>query len=183
MLRIIAGKFKGRILSVPKTVMTRPTQGSLRGAVFNICQLEIENATFLDLYAGSGAMGFEALSRGSSHITLVESNKLALIAIKKNILLLDVAQQVSLLNSDATLAIERLKSRPFDIVYVDPPYQKQVELLQFVDLIKPGGILFVEERFNPKKQPTPFTSSKLVLKSSRRFGAALLHQYVRNIVD
>ncbi len=181
MLRIIAGKFKGRILTVPKTVTTRPTQGSLRGAVFNICQLEIENATFLDLFAGSGAMGFEALSRGAAHITLVETNKQALFAIEKNITLLDVTTQVSLLNMDATLAIERLKARPFDIIYVDPPYKEQVgPILEKIEgLLKPGGILFVEERFNPKKEPTPFTPrSKLLLKSSRRFGAALLHQYL-----
>lgn len=180
-MRIIAGKFKGRVLTVPKTTTTRPTQGSLREAVFNICQLEIENGTFLDLFAGSGAMGFEALSRGASHITLIETNKEALVAIQKNIALLNVASEVSLLKLDALVAIDRLKTS-FDMIYVDPPYTVPVApILQKIEashLLKPGGILFVEERYHPKKEAAPFTSSKLLLKSARRFGSALLHQYL-----
>lgn len=83
-LRVIAGKYKGRSLKTPKATSTRPTQGMLREAVFNICQNEIEGAFFLDLFAGSGAMGFEAISRGAMKATLVEQNRQAQLCIKEN---------------------------------------------------------------------------------------------------
>lgn len=178
-MRIIAGKFKGRNLFTPKTITTRPTQGALRESVFNICQFEIENATFLDLFAGSGAMGFEALSRGASHVTFVESNKQAILTIKKNIELLGCASQVTLLQLDAILALERLV-KPFDIIYVDPPYTMNVlSILTHIcdrNLLKSDGTLFVEERYDPKKEEICF--NKLFLKSSRKFGAAQLKVYI-----
>lgn len=178
-LRLIAGKFKGRVLHTPKTTTTRPTQGALRGSVFNICQGLIENAEFLDLFAGSGAMGFEALSRGASHVTLVETNKLALIAIKKNIELLNVSEVVTVLKMDAFDALDRLK-RPFDLIYIDPPYDLNVKPLieKVAPLLKPEGTLFIEERYIPNKQPP---QCPLFLKSSRRFGSALLHEYQKKL--
>lgn len=180
-LRIVAGKFKGRYLEAPKTTTTRPTQGMLREAVFNICQMEVVDAQILDLYAGSGAVGFEALSRGASHVTFVEKNKQALACIKKNIATLNVAHQVTIWPLDAPAAIKKLKG-PFDLIYVDPPYDLPIspilEQLLIQNLLKMGGILFIEERFDPKKQSSPFISEKLLLKSSRKFGTALLHQYL-----
>jgi 16S rRNA (guanine966-N2)-methyltransferase len=179
MLRIIAGKFKGRQLKVP-TATTRPTQGMLREAVFNICQSQIENAHILDLYAGSGAIGFEAISRGAAHAVLIEKNKQAVACIKQNMEILSVASQITLLPLDAPLALKRLKEA-FDLIYVDPPYDLPIDpiLNQLVEshLLKPEGILFVEERYDPKRTLKPFTSDKLFLKTSRRFGTAILHQY------
>lgn len=179
-LRIIAGLFKGRLLKTPKGPTTRPTQGMLREAVFNICQNKIENARFLDLYAGSGAMAFEALSRGAKLATLVESNRFAISCIRSNIALLKVENQTTLIPLDAEIALGRL-ALPFDIIYIDPPYGKPVaELLEKIlsrSLMVPGSTLFVEERYNPKKKVNPFESKDLVLIDSRRFGTALLHQY------
>ncbi len=181
MLRIIAGKFKGRLLLTPKVVTTRPTQGMLREAVFNICQGEVENASVLDLYAGSGAIGFEALSRGASHVVFIEKNKSAILSIRKNIEALDVSSQTTLLAFNAQVALKKLKE-PFDLIYVDPPYDLPIhpileEIIQH-GLLKKGGSLFVEERYNPKEKPNPFSSPLLCLKSSRKFGTAILHQYI-----
>lgn len=178
-MRIISGKFKGRNLYAPKSNATRPTQGALRESVFNICQSDIENATFLDLFAGSGAMGFEALSRGAAHVTLVESNKQAIISIKKNIELLGVSDQVTLMHMDATIALARFV-KPFDIIYVDPPYEMSVKVIlrEISNVLKENGNLFVEVLYNPKNQ-TEFTIPSLTLKSNRKFGSAFLQHFVK----
>lgn len=177
-LRIIAGQFKGRILKSPKGPSTRPTQSMLRESVFNICQQEIQGAYFLDLFAGSGAMGLEALSRGASHATLVESDRRAIAAIRENIAILQVASETTLVTTHAEQALKRL-SVPFNIIYVDPPYDMPIE--PFVkellnrNLIASNGILFIEERSGP--HPTSLHFPQLTLVGSRRFGEALLHQY------
>ena len=181
MLRIIGGIFKGKTLKTPKTQNTRPTQSQLREAVFNICQNYIESATFLDLFAGSGAMGFEALSRGASFVSFVEQNKLAYATILENASILDVKDQVFICKLDAETAIDKLKG-PFDIIYIDPPYDLSIKtiftkLLQST-LIKPGSIIFLEQRFEPKKESKPFEDPKILLKSSRKFATTILFQYL-----
>ena len=181
-LRIIAGKFKGRLLKAPKGPSTRPTQGMLREAVFNICQHSIEHTRFLDLFAGSGAMGFEALSRGASHVTLVEPNRAAIACIKENIADLQAAPTVTLLPVPAERALILLskQSAQFDIVYIDPPYDTPYNTLldQLPALLAPSALVFVEERHHPKAKQNPYVPAQLQLKDSRRFGIALLHQYV-----
>lgn len=178
--RIIAGKFKGRLLKTPKGPKTRPTQGMLREAVFNICQNEIENARFLDLYAGSGAISFEALSRGAAHATLIENDRQAIACIKANSRALKIEQQVTLIPLDVLSGLKRL-SVSFNLVYIDPPYDTVVDpiidALLTHQLLNSEAMLFIEERYNPKKTSEPFISSSLSLKDSRRFGIALLHQY------
>ena len=177
-LRIIAGQFKGRLLKAPKGPSTRPTQSMLRESVFNICQQEIQGACFLDLFAGSGAMGLEALSRGALHATLVESDRRAIAAIRENIALLQVASETTLITTNAKQALKRLSS-PFNIIYVDPPYDMPIEpfVKELLDrnLIASAGTLFIEERSGP--HPTSLHFPQLSLIGSRRFGEALLHQY------
>ena len=177
-LRIVSGKFKGRVLQTPKGSKTRPTQEALREAVFNISQGSIEGATVLDLFAGSGAMGFEALSRGASHVTFIEKDRAAIACIRKNIELLDVACQTTLLPQDAFHAMKRLDA--FDLIYVDPPYEMSVEpivkvLLEY-SLLKEEGTLFVEDLFEPKNNPLEIKG--LLLKSSRHFGKAALTEFI-----
>jgi 16S rRNA (guanine966-N2)-methyltransferase len=178
-LRIIGGKYKGRVLKAPKGSATRPTLGMLRESVFNICQNEIAGARFLDLFAGSGAMGLEALSRGASHITLVENDRHALASIRENIAALQAASQTTLIAGQAKRALKRLTS-PFDIIYIDPPYD--MPILPFIEellarnLIEQSGILFIEER-SGIHAPISLDVPELSKISSRRFGEALLHQY------
>lgn len=179
-LRIIAGKFKGRILKIPKADTTRPTAAILREALFNICQAEIQEARLLDLYAGSGAIGFEAISRGAYHVTFVEKNKHALECIRQNISILGVASQTTLFPTDVSIAIKKMKD-PFDIIYIDPPYDTPivpiVDQLLSNKLLKPSAFLFIEERFDPYKMKNPSVIPHLTHINSRRFGIALLHQY------
>jgi 16S rRNA (guanine(966)-N(2))-methyltransferase RsmD len=177
MIRIIAGKFKGRLLKTPKTTATRPTQGMLREAVFNICQNTIEGARFLDLFAGSGSVGFEALSRGASLVTFIEKDPRAIACLKANIEMLGVKPQAHILSGDVAASVKRLYT-PFDLIYIDPPYDTPVDpLLDALiekKLIAEGCTLFVEER-NTKE--LPYTPAPLIFKGSRRFGEALLRQY------
>lgn len=182
-LRIIAGKYKGRLLKTPKGSSTRPTQSVLREALFNICQHEIEGAHLLDLYAGSGAIGFEALSRCAAHVTFVEKDRSALTTLKENIALLAVASQTTLMPCDAMAALTRLTT-PFHLIYIDPPYNLPtapiLEAILTRNLLRINGHLFVEERYDTKKQTTPISSERLKLRDSRRFGTALLHHYILN---
>ncbi len=179
-LRMIAGKFKGRILKIPKTNSTRPTSSILREALFNICQFEIEGATVLDLYAGSGAIGFEALSRGAAHVTFVEKNRQAIVCIKENISLLKVESQTTLLTMDATSSLKKMKG-PFDLIYIDPPYDTPiapiVEEIIAKNLLKEDSFLFIEERYDPDREENPIIIPSLTHVSTRKFGIALLHQY------
>jgi 16S rRNA (guanine(966)-N(2))-methyltransferase RsmD len=173
-LRLIAGKFKGRILKTPATASTRPTQGMLREAIFNICQQEIQGADFLDLFAGSGAMGLEAISRGARHATFVEKMRAPLSCIKENIALLEVESQTTLLPMDAKQAVNHLvqKQTSFDLIYVDPPYEIPFDLSQLLPLLKPTGTLFLEERYTPHQPHAIPHYPGLELKSTRRFGQA-----------
>jgi 16S rRNA (guanine(966)-N(2))-methyltransferase RsmD len=180
-LRIIGGVFKGRTLKSPNISSTRPTQGMLREAVFNICQNRIEGAHFLDLFAGSGAMGIEALSRGAAHATFVEKNRQALGCIKENLSSFQLEKQSQIIPLDAQRALQLLAKQEarFDLIYVDPPYDIQTS--PFLDalaaLLSDDGLLFIEERSSPKTSHKAYVPNKLTLKDSRRFGIALLHQY------
>jgi 16S rRNA (guanine(966)-N(2))-methyltransferase RsmD len=171
-LRIIAGVFKGRLLKSPKGPATRPTQNMLREAVFNICQNEIADARFLDLFAGSGAMAFEALSRGASHAVLVEQNRHAIAAIRENIAILHLTTQITLLPHNATRALAQLHKQHalFDIIYIDPPYDHPFDPAPLLPLLAPHATLFWE---TDATRPPP-TLPPLTCTSSRHFAAALL---------
>jgi 16S rRNA (guanine966-N2)-methyltransferase len=182
-LRLIAGRFKGRLLKTPKSASTRPTQGMLREAVFNICQNEIEGAHFLDLFAGSGAMGLEALSRGAAHATFVEQNRNAIACIKENIAQLQVSQETTLIPTDVARALALLAKQKarFDLIYIDPPYDLSLNLTAIEPLLKPNTLLFFEELYTPQKKHLSYPFLKL--RDSRRFGTALLSIFERPEAD
>lgn len=175
-LRIVGGLFRGRVLKSPKGPQTRPTTSMLREAFFNICAGWIEEARFLDLFAGSGAMGLEAISRGAAFATFIEKDGLAAQCIRENIALLQVEPQTQILALDAKRALTQLLS-PYDLIYIDPPYEKEVpELFDLIlkkNLLAPRGLLFLEERFQSRIPAFP----ALELVASRRYGIAHLHQF------
>jgi len=121
-LRIIGGAARGRRLLAPKGRTTRPVTGRVRSAVFNILGPSVASAAVLDLFAGSGAMGLEALSRGADRCVFVERNRAALEALERNIAALSVAERTRAEPGDA-LRVDPARWRgPFDLVFVDPPY-------------------------------------------------------------
>jgi 16S rRNA (guanine966-N2)-methyltransferase len=176
-LRIAGGQFRGRNLKTPESSATRPTTEMVRQAVFNICQEWVPNARFLDVFAGSGAMGFEAISRGASFATFAENDPEASKCIIENSEKLAIQKQVQILISDARLSLAKL-STPYDLIYIDPPYDKDAtDLLQLIvekKLLVSNGLLFYEERFDSKKIPTCLG---LDLIQSKKYGITHLHQY------
>lgn len=122
MLRIIAGEFKGRRLKTPATDTVRPTSERVREAWFSILQQSIPEARVLDLFAGSGALGFEALSRGAVAVDFVENHKASLTAIRENATTLKVEDRVTVHRMDAVRFAERLQPAQYDVAFADPPY-------------------------------------------------------------
>lgn len=122
MTRIISGQFGGRRLTVPADKRVRPTADRVREAWMSILGDRLLGARVLDLFAGSGALGLEALSRGASHTTMVEISAASLGAVRKNVETLGVEDRVTVHRGDAMKFIERILPGTFDIALADPPY-------------------------------------------------------------
>jgi 16S rRNA (guanine(966)-N(2))-methyltransferase RsmD len=186
-MRIFSGIYKGRQLQAPKGRVTRPTSGRMREAVFNICQHYIEGANFLDLFAGSGAIGFEALSRGAAFATFVDNDQESARCIKKNRELLQLESCSELIYGDVFAAIEKLgrQKRKYELIYADPPYAIAREgiplshlLLEALDahqILSKNGMLFIEEEQKTLAELKNLTHLKWV--SSRNMGRSGLQQY------
>jgi 16S rRNA (guanine(966)-N(2))-methyltransferase RsmD len=119
-MRIIAGRFRSRPLKTVPGLAVRPTPDRLREAMFNVLAGRVEGRSFLDAYAGSGAVGLEALSRGARHVILIEKSPAALSIIRQNIEALQVQSEVTVLRGSAARLLE---NHPADIAFVDPPYE------------------------------------------------------------
>lgn len=121
-MRIISGKARGTKLYTLEGTNTRPTLDRVKESIFNIIQGNIENATVLDLFAGSGAIGLEMLSRGAKKAVLCDNSKEAVGIIKKNIEKTHSQEKAEIYNSDFETCLEKIKNQKFDIIYLDPPY-------------------------------------------------------------
>src|SRR5437660_1948328 len=174
-MRIIAGSRKGARIFAPKGSDTRPTGDRVREAAFNLIGPGfVEGASVLDLFAGSGAMGLEALSRGAAHATFVESDREACRAINRNLDKLDL-EGATVLCQDALTALRadvRSGTR-YDLVLVDPPYRRfsslQNALIEHLPkILAPDGLLLVETA------ATEEPGLPLATRTSRRYGSARL---------
>jgi 16S rRNA (guanine966-N2)-methyltransferase len=147
-MRIVAGQFGGRRLVLPKDARVRPTADRVREAWMSILGDELPGARVLDLFAGSGALGLEALSRGAATVTFVELNLPSLHALRENIVALGVEQAATVHRGDALRFVERLTAGEFDVVLADPPYSTD-QASRLVSLFRQtpfGRILSVEHR-------------------------------------
>lgn len=179
-MKITGGFLKNQSLKTPKGDKTRPTSEKLRQSVFNIAQAYVENCAFLDLYAGSGAMGIEALSRGAKEATFIEKDRVALKTLRENITELDLSPLTTLIPGDVLLVLKRLKGKSFDLIYIDPPYEnglqeKSLVLIDKFHLLHVGGLLFVEES-SQKELETPFLTT-MQLQKKRKVGSTSLYQF------
>ncbi len=142
-MRIIAGKYRGRKLKSPLSLQTRPTSDRLRETLFNILAPRIKGARFLDLCAGSGAIGIEALSRGAAHATFVDQSRRMCALIEANLDEFGVGDdEVEIVCSEVSAFLRRRGAKgaePFDIVFFDPPYAADYEsvLEQLGDQVGP----------------------------------------------
>jgi 16S rRNA (guanine966-N2)-methyltransferase len=127
-MRIIAGKFRSRQLKSLKGLALRPTSDMLRETLFNILGPRVEGSRFLDLFAGTGAIGIEAISRGATSATFVENHHAAVRLIRQNLASLEINMEARIIASSVNLALEKLqKERPavFDFIFLDPPYSNE----------------------------------------------------------
>lgn len=152
-MRIITGLYKGRRLKTLEGLKVRPTSDRLRETLFNVLAPRIEEARFLDLCAGSGAVGIEALSRGAASIVMVETSRKAASIIADNLLHCGIDEGATLIQKDALQALRMLErdGAQFDLVYFDPPYDAEIYSpviwqLARSGLLAPDGILIVEHR-------------------------------------
>jgi 16S rRNA (guanine966-N2)-methyltransferase len=165
-VRIIAGSRKGHSIAAPKGLDTRPTSDRTREAVFNIVAPFVEDADVLDLFAGSGAMGLEALSRGAARAVFVEADPAACRTIERNLDKLGLRGEVRCADVLAAIATER---RRFDLVFCDPPYAERDHdrLARYLPrLLAENGLLVFETA--AKVEP----ELPLAKRTSRRYGAA-----------
>ena len=154
MIRIIAGEFKGRRLKTPATLKVRPTADRVREAWFSIVQRSLRGARVLDLYAGTGALGLEALSRGAATADFVDVHRQSLATLRANIKLLDVAERTVIHKQDALKYAQQLHPGQFDVAFADPPYAgEQAALLVAIFRLTPFARVFAIE--HPADQPMP----------------------------
>jgi len=170
-VRITGGEFGGRNLKVPKSDAIRPTQDRVREALFNIIQFEVPGADFLDLFAGSGAVGLEALSRGAKSATFIESNRRHVAVLKENLVLLgnsnnptiQTIKQSSVIVSDCYKWLSNYTGPGFSIGFADPPYALGEEkgyasvLVTMAErgVIRRGGLFIAEMTAVQKAEETP----------------------------
>ena len=159
-MRVISGTYRSRLLAAPPGLATRPTSDRLRETLFNILAPRIQDATFADLYAGSGANGIEALSRGAAMVLFVENASPAMDAIRRNLKSLGIASGYGLEPRSVSSFLRRLAQREgkLNTVFLDPPYDATaeyavtLELLgdEYLSLLTSDSIIVAEHR---RKQP------------------------------
>jgi 16S rRNA (guanine966-N2)-methyltransferase len=155
-MRIIAGTYRSRILKSAKGLTLRPTSDYLRETLFNVLGAGIDGSRFLDLFAGTGAVGIEAVSRGAAHVTFIENHAAAAALIRQNLESLKIDRGVTVIAADALRGLQTLEAKPkssaFDYVFLDPPYASATEYTQVLQhlasskILSPGVILIVEHR-------------------------------------
>ncbi len=172
-MRIIAGAAKGRRLAAPRGTGTRPFTGRAKESVFAVLGDAVEGARVLDLYAGSGSLGLEALSRGARSVTFVESSRPALEALRKNVAAVGLGGTI--VSERVEVYLETGGDEPFDLVFVDPPYALPEEdlderLVAVSDLVGGGGIVVVHRLAGAAVAPP--ASTMLVVVDRRRYGGS-----------
>jgi 16S rRNA (guanine966-N2)-methyltransferase len=173
-VRVVAGRLGGRRLATPRGTLTRPTSDRVREALFGVLG-DVEGARALDLFAGSGALGIEALSRGAAHATFVEADPAAVAAVRRNVADLKLGDVADLRRADARAFLRNAPraGRHYDLVFVDPPYRHAAALADALGeglppVLAPGARVVVEsDRRDPLELALP-------LLDERRYGDTLI---------
>jgi 16S rRNA (guanine(966)-N(2))-methyltransferase RsmD len=180
-MRIGGGEAKGIHIKSPKGIRTRPTADKLREAIFDMLGERVTGAKVLDLFAGSGALGIESLSRGAEFAVFVEKDRTAARIIEENLAKTGLSSKAQLIRADFRLAIKRLhrEQRRFDLIFLDPPYQADLvgDMVFGLDshlLVEPNAVI-VYEHF--KKTAPPASISGLPLAETRQYGQTSLSYF------
>lgn len=172
-MRIIAGSARGRTFDAPQGRDTRPTLDRVRENVFNILQMKVRGAHVLDLFSGSGAMAFEAISRGAASAVLVDCDRAANTVQKQNMQKLRMAEQCRILLCDWQLAVNQLQQQgqKFDVIFLDPPYAMH-DMTPVLNALRPlladDAVILLEH----EAKTFPSTPDGYELYDSRKYGIA-----------
>ncbi|MGD2279305.1 MAG: 16S rRNA (guanine(966)-N(2))-methyltransferase RsmD [Candidatus Omnitrophota bacterium] len=182
-MRIIAGEFKGRKIKSPRSETVRPTKDRIRESVFNIIAQHVPGSCVLDLFAGSGAYGLEAISRGAKKAVFVEKGKEANRAIKENIELLDAAERSELLNQDVFDSLEALNKdkERFGLIFADPPYgkgmaKKTLIMINQYDILLASGLFIIEHN---SEERLPQSEESVTALKEKTYGNITISIYSR----
>ncbi len=184
-MRIIGGEYRSRIIDMPKGARIRPTQDRVRESVFNILA-DVSGRKVLDLFAGSGAYGLEALSRGAGHATFVENNSRCLATIESNVDSLKIpGLKYTVLRSSAYMALSKLEkdAERFDLIFVDPPYHKDMArkcllCIDRCDILSQIGLVVIEH-FKTDILETELDS--LIPEKERKYGDTIITIFKRSV--
>ncbi len=184
-MRVVAGSAKGRHLKGPDTIDTRPILDRVKTALFDILAPDIVDSRFLDLFAGAGSVGIEALSRGAASATFIELSPDIVKLVKENLATTKLDANAEVIRADAFgfLRTARAQRRIYDIVYVAPPQYKQmaaqaVERLDREPLTEPDGLVIVQVHPRERVDFEPLALTHLRLYDERVYGSTLLMFYV-----
>lgn len=177
-MRIVGGEYRSRLIAMPKGVEMRPTQDKVRQAVFNVLG-DISGRKALDLFAGSGAFGIEALSRGARYATFVDNNLRCAETIKDNLESLNIkGSKYDIIRTNAISVLSRLakEEEKYDLIFLDPPYYKGLAKkclinIDSCDILSPIGII-VAEHF--RKDGLPQDLKAIVLDKQKKYGDTLI---------
>jgi 16S rRNA (guanine(966)-N(2))-methyltransferase RsmD len=177
-VRIVAGSARGRPLAAPRGARTRPTADKVRAAIFNLLGQFFDGGEVLDLFAGTGAMALEALSRGCSRAVCVEGNGRAAEAIRRNAEACGLADRVEIRRQPVEAALRGLPAAAFSLVFVDPPYAEGPEaaLAALSSLVSPGGSVVAE---HDRRRAPSDRYGALRLVDRRSYGSTTVSIYER----
>ena len=183
MVRVISGIYRGRLLKVPRGWKGRPTGDRVKEALFDILGGKVQQSRFLDLYAGTGNVGIEAVSRGARRVCFVDQNSKAVQGIYENLHFLpgDLSIQIYVIKLDVLKALKLMANRKelYDIVFLDPPYEQRlekpaIEMISNSGLLLPDGVIIVE---SSKREVLPAWVDDLILTRQHKYGDTLLTFY------
>lgn len=177
-MRVIAGKFKGRKLICPPGLSVRPTSDPAKETIFNLLGGRVEGAQALDLFAGVGALGIEALSRGAREVVFVERDGKAVEYIFRNLESAGIGEEAAVLKGDVFSCVRKLsaKGRRYDLVFIDPPYgeglvSRFLSLLERHPLLGEGASLVIQHH---AKEDVGENASRLALDRRRNIGDTVI---------
>lgn len=179
MMRIIGGEYRSRLISMPKGVDIRPTQDKVRQAIFNVLGNNVAGANVLELFAGSGAFGIEAISRGAKYVTFVDNNSICIRTIRQNLGSLAVPEdKYELVWANALSVFPRMEKEGnrYDLIFLDPPYYKNIARkclsnIDAYDILSPNCLVVIEHF---KKDSLALDLNNLVFEKEKQYGDTLI---------
>lgn len=178
-MRVIAGKAKGHPLKSISTIKVRPTGDRVKEALFNILRPNLLDSLFLDLFAGFGGIGIEALSQGAKEVFFIEKHPLALKILKENLMKTSLLERAHPIRAELPQGLEGAKGKIFQTIFLDPPYQSDLILpvlkeIDALNLLSPQGLVVVEHEPSLSLDRVPF-----LLQDKRRYGREMLSFFTK----